>query len=74
MELRACFEFMAKEWSEETLLVTSAGHSSFAVPALARIFIPTPADDGPLASSGCAPPSVERAPSRPRRRVFFVGR
>jgi thiamine pyrophosphate-dependent acetolactate synthase large subunit-like protein len=28
MELRACFEFMAKEWSEETLLVTSAGHSS----------------------------------------------
>ena len=28
MELRACFEFMAKEWSEDTLLVTSAGHSS----------------------------------------------
>ena len=28
MELRTCFEFMASEWTEETLLVTSAGHSS----------------------------------------------
>jgi sulfopyruvate decarboxylase subunit beta len=28
MELRTCFEFMASQWSEDTLLVTSAGHSS----------------------------------------------
>jgi sulfopyruvate decarboxylase subunit beta len=28
MELRTCFEFMASQWSDETLLVTSAGHSS----------------------------------------------
>jgi sulfopyruvate decarboxylase subunit beta len=28
MELRACFEFMASQWSDEALLVTSAGHSS----------------------------------------------
>ena len=28
MELRACFEYMASQWTDDTLLVTSAGHSS----------------------------------------------
>ena len=28
MEMRACFEYMASQWTDDTLLVTSAGHSS----------------------------------------------